>query len=384
MKKQEITACPGAVCEGAEPALALVDGGGFACIVPGADEKKKAAAMTSRRGGLFRNVLFAGVMGAVCWPAFAEDTAGAADAGRDLTGVWTIRSLTPLERPVDVSGLVLSEEEALAREAAAADRAQAGNARSNLNDNLLESGSSGGRNSFWVDPGERVTRIDGEARSSAIVSPEDGRIPFIDREKSTAGAIYMRQEYAAGRGDLAGPESIPLRARCLVGFGNTGGPGMAPVPYNSTYRFVLTEDHLMILVEMIHDARIVPIFDSKTEAQAGHRPDVITPWLGDSVAWWEDDALVIETINVNPVQNQESTMPLSKDGVATERLRRIANDAIYYAFEYDDPAHYTQPWKAEQIFGPVEGDVFEYACHEGSYARDDLLEAARRADRKAQ
>lgn len=339
--------------------------------------------MKSSRVGWGRSWLLAGVLGALCGPALAEDAASSDKAGRDLTGVWTIRSLTPLERPEGEAGLVLSEEEARAREAAAAQRSQAANARSDLSDNLLESGASGGRNSFWVDPGERVTRINGEARSSAIVSPQDGRIPFIDRDKSTAGALYMRSEYAAGKGDLAGPESIPLRARCLVGFGNTGGPGMAPVPYNSTYRFVQTEDHLMILVEMIHDARIVPIFDSRTEAQAHHRPDVITPWLGDSVGWWEDGTLVIETINVNPVQNQESTMPLSKDGVATERLRRIADDAIFYSFEYDDPAHYSQPWKAEQIFGPVEGDVFEYACHEGSYARDDLLEGARRAERKA-
>ncbi len=311
--------------------------------------------------------------------AFAQE---AAAPGRDLSGVWTIRSLTPLERAASDTGLVISEAEALEREGVVAERVDAANARSDLDEDLSQSdGPVGGRNVFWVDPGERMTRIDGEARTSAIVVPADGRIPFIDREKSTALALYMRREYAAGNGDLAGPESLPLRAQCLVGFGNTGGPGMAPVPYNSTYRFVLTADHLMILVEMIHDARIAPIFDSKAEAQAAHRPDVMTPWLGDSVAWWEEDTLVVETINVHPKQTLESAMPLSLEGKVTERLRRVADDAIHYVFEVDDPAHYSEVWRAEQVFRPVEGDVFEYACHEGSYARDDILAAARRAER---
>ncbi len=315
---------------------------------------------------------------------FMQGPALAQDAGRDLTGVWTIRSLTPLERPAGEAGLVISEAEALQREGLVADRAEAANARSNLDEDLSDSGGRvGGRNAFWSEPGKRMIRIDGEARTSAIVSPDDGRIPFIDREKSTALALYMRREYASGNGDIAGPESLPLRAQCLVGFGNTGGPGMAAVPYNSTYRFVLTEDHLMILVEMIHDARIAPIFPSKAKAQAGHSPDVITPWLGDSVAWWEGDTLVLETINVHPKQTAESTMPLSPQGVVTERLRRVGEDEILYDFEVVDPTHYSEPWRAEQVFRPVDGDVFEYACHEGSYARDDLLEAARRAERLA-
>ncbi len=305
-------------------------------------------------------------------------------AGRDLTGVWTIRSMTPMERADGDVGLVIPEDEALRREGLADERAEAANARSDLDDDLLTSGSTGGRNAFWSDPGDRLTRIDGEARSSAIVEPADGRIPFIDREASTQAALYMRRVYAAGEGDIAGIEDIPQRARCLIGFGNTGGPAMAPVPYNSTYQFVLTDDHLMIMVEMIHDVRIAPIFATKTEAQAGHRPAAIKPWLGDSVAWWEEDTLVVETINVYPLQTVESSMPLSLDGKVTERFRRMEEDGIHYAFEVDDPAHYSSVWKAEQMFRPVDGEVLEYACHEGSYARDDLLEAARREDRASQ
>lgn len=300
---------------------------------------------------------------------------------RDLTGVWTIRSMTPMERRDSDTGLVIDETEALRREGVVEDRVAAANARSDLDDDLLSTGNAGGRNTFWSDPGERLTRIDGQARSSAIVFPEDGRIPFIDREKSTERALYMRNVYAAGRGDIAGIEDIPIRARCLIGGGDTGGPAMAPVFANSTYRFVLTDHHFMILVEMIHDARIAPIFETKAEAQAGHRPDVIRPWLGDSVAWWEGDELVVETINVHPVQSLESRMPLSPEARVTERFRRTAQDEVFYAFEVVDPVHYSSAWRAEQVFRPVEGDVFEYACHEGSYARDDLLEAARRAER---
>lgn len=334
------------------------------------DERVQAGVRT-----MLRACAVGGVLLSTLGPAQAQD------ASRDLTGIWTIRSMTPMERRAEDTELVISEDEALRREGLAGERADAANARSDLDDDLLTSGSTGGRNSFWSEPGERLARIDGEARSSAIVEPADGRIPFIDREESTAAAIYMREVYSVGKGDIAGIENIPQRARCLVGFGNTGGPAMAPVPYNSTYQFVLTEDHLMILVEMIHDVRIAPIFESREAAQAGHRPDAIKPWLGDSVAWWEDDTLVVETINVYPLQAVESTMPLSPEGVVTERLRRVADEGIYYAFEVDDPAHYSSVWKAEQMFRPVEGNVFEYACHEGSYARDDLLEAARREDR---
>jgi len=317
-------------------------------------------------------------------PASAQDVAGDDGVGRDLTGVWTIRSLTPLERPAGETRPTLSEDEAQEREAAVAAGRRAANAPSDLKDNLLESGGAavGGRNAFWNDPGNRMTRINGEARTSAIVAPADGRIPFSDRDKSTAVAQYMRRDYATDLGELDGPEALPLRAQCLIGFGNTGGPGMAPVPYNSTYRFVLTADYLMILVEMVHDARIAPIFASKSQAQASHRPDVITPWLGDSVAWWEDDTLVLETTNVHPKQSLESSMPLSPEGKVIEKLRRVAADEILYTFEVDDPAHYSEPWIAEQVFTPGEGDVFEYACHEGSYARDDILAAARRAERK--
>lgn len=317
--------------------------------------------------------------------ACAEDAEAPASAGRDLTGVWTNRSLTPLERPASDEGLVISEEEALKREAAAANEMAVANARSDHDDELLNDGdATAGYNAFWVDPGSRVTRINGEARTSGVVSTDDGRIPFINRAKSTSVVRQQGIEYVTGRGDYLGPEDIPLRERCLIGFGNTGGPGMLNTLYNNTYRFVLTEDHLMILVEMVHDARIAPIFDTKAEAQASHKPDAIAQWLGDTVAWWEGDTLVMETVNVHPAQAAQSNIPLSPEGKVTERLRRVSNDQIYYAFEYDDPGHYSEPWKAELSFSAVDGDgdVYEYACHEGNYAMLGILGGARLAERE--
>lgn len=320
---------------------------------------------------------------ALAGAACAEDAAGTASNARDLNGVWTNRSLTPLERVASDKGLVISEDEALKREAAAADQMAVANARSDHEDELLNDGdATAGYNAFWVDPGSRVTRINGEARTSGVVSTEDGRIPFIDRAKSTSVVRQQGVEYVTGRGDYLGPEDVPLRERCLIGFGNTGGPGMLNTLYNNTYRFVLTDDHLVILVEMVHDARIAPIFDSKAEAQASHKPDAIAQWLGDTVAWWEGDTLVMETVNVHPAQASQSNVPLSPEGKVTERLRRVSDDQIHYSFEFDDPGHYSEPWTAELSFSPVEGDVYKYACHEGNYAMNGILGGARLAERE--
>ena len=316
--------------------------------------------------------------------AFAQ--AGA--ASRDLTGIWSNASLTPLARGPGVKSLVVGEAEA---EKMAKATSIAGvpaddpdfnkNATySDPNRGAPEKGGSDfglkGYDSFWVTPGDHLAKVKGEFRTSNIVDPPSGRLPY----KDPAGVAKAQQagfiRYLTGNDPYIGPESTELSERCLIGFGNTGGPGMLSVLYNNNYEFVLTDDHLMILVEMAHDARIIPIFASPEKARAGHKPNVITPWLGDSVAWWEGDTLVAETINVNPAQARDGSFPLSDKATVTERFTRLGGTEIFYEFIVDDPDSYTQPWKAELSFYP-QSRLYEYACHEGNYGLHGILAGAR-------
>jgi len=241
----------------------------------------------------------------------------------------------------------------------------------------------GGYNAFWVDPGNDYSVVKGEIRASGVVEPADGRIPYRDRMAATANQRRIGQEYASGRGDYIGPEDVPLRERCLIGFGNTGGPGMLGSLYNNTYQFVQTEQHMVMLIEMVHDVRIIPIFATPAAARAAHRPAAITPWLGDSVGWWEGDTFVMETANVHPAQSAESSIPLTMDGRMVERFTRVGKAEIFYQFEVTDPNLYARPWKAEYALTVPKGGIYEYACHEGNYAMEGILGGARLAEKQA-
>ena len=316
--------------------------------------------------------------------ACAQETPRAPNGKADLTGTWMSLSLTPLERPDSQPKLVISREEADKLEGrVATGRTQAAQRTDPKAPAPPKTSNPGGYNDFWLDPGDRYSVVKGEIRTSGIVEPVNGKIPYRDRLASTVVQRQISQEYASGKGDYQGPEDIPLRERCLIGFGNTGGPGMLGSVYNNTYQFVQTEHHMVMLIEMVHDARIIPIFASARDARAAHRPNAITPWLGDSVGWWEGDTFVMETINVNPVQASESSIPLTKDGKMVERFTRVSGGEIFYEFEVTDPNHYTQPWKAEYTLTVPKGRVYEYACHEGNYAMLGILGGARLAERKA-
>jgi len=136
-------------------------------------------------------------------------------------------------------------------------------------------------------------------------------------------------------------------------------------------------------VEMVHDARIYPIYASAEKARGLHKPAAIKPWLGDSVAWWEGDTLVAETRNVNPIQSGRTATPLSAEGTVTERFTRINDGELLYQFRVEDPGHYSKPWSGEYSFKPVNARVFEYACHEGNYSIPGILTGARLAEEKA-
>jgi hypothetical protein len=153
--------------------------------------------------------------------------------------------------------------------------------------------------------------------------------------------------------------------------------------YNSTYQFIQTPDHVAIIVEMAHDARIIPTYASAEEARANRRPDELEQWFGDSVGWYEGDTLVVETVNIKPLQMQQSSVPISPSGKITERFTRYSDTEIVYQFIVDDSQLYSQPWTAELSFHEADGRMYEYACHEGNYAMPGILAGARRAEMEA-
>ncbi|MFT4888090.1 MAG: hypothetical protein ACJA2D_000590 [Pseudohongiellaceae bacterium] len=309
-----------------------------------------------------------------------------------LTGIWTNASLTSLNRPQGVDSLVASPAEA---EKIAAGTAIAGIAPGDFDDNAPSNSESGappagsidfglrGYNSFWTDPGSSLALVKGEFRTSYIIDPPSGRVPRLEVPKVSFKDRGFGRRYLTGVGDNSGPEALPLAERCLLGFGNTAGPGMMGTLYNSTYQFVQTDDYVMILAEMAHDARIIPLFDSPEQARANSRPQVMEQWLGDSRGWYEGDTLIVETINIKPIQMEQSSVPITDDGIITERFSRHSDGEIVYQFIVEDSNLYRQPWTAELSFYATEGPVYEYACHEGNYAMPGILAGARLEESEA-
>ena len=317
----------------------------------------------------------------------------AQDSARpDLSGVWTSTSRTGLTRPRGVEALVVSAEQAQQMVAA---MSIAGISAENVAAGPEIDPETGappvggqdfglrGYNLFWTDPGSSLALVKGEFRTSYIVNPENGQVPRLANPKVDLNRPQFGARYLTGVADASGPEAMPISERCLIGFGNTAGPGMMGTLYNSSYQFVQTDDYVLINVEMVHDARIIHIFATAEEARANRRPAVLSQWLGDSVGWYEDDTLIIETTHINPLQMGQSSIPISEDGKITERFSRYAENEMLYQFTVDDSNLYSQPWTAELSYYPLDGRMYEYACHEGNYAMPGILAGARREEFEA-
>jgi hypothetical protein len=292
----------------------------------------------------------------------------------DLSGVWTNATITRLERdPKYGERLVMTPEEAKAVEGASDARnarLRADTDQSKKVDDLPEcqSGAQGaacGYNAFWTDPGTRLVRIGDEIRTSILTSPKNGRLPY--RPEARARLRPAR----GGDTGYDGPESRSLGERCIVGFGGTAGPPMLPVLYNNHYQIQQSKDAVVIVVEMVHDARIVRL-DTRQ-----HGP--IRKWMGDSVGWWEGDTLVVETTNFRPDQTFRGATP---DMKVIERFTRLGPQQIDYKFEIVDPATFSEPVKGEQALNRINGLVYEYACHEGNYGLVGILAGARQAEKE--
>lgn len=333
-------------------------------------------------GNTFR-VFCITLTGLACLPVLAQQ-----NQRPDLEGIWTNASLTKLSRPRGVDSLIVSPEEAriIAARTPIAGLEGGLDEGDGINNTPTEAAEDFGTrayNNFWVEPGSNLALIKGEYRTSYVVDPANGQVPVLANPQYDFERRNFGSRYATGFGDARGPEAIPNAERCLLGFGNKAGPGMMGALYNNTYQFVQTDDYVMILVEMVHDARIIPIFDSPEQARAQRRPTELEQWFGDSVGWYEDDQLVVETVNIHPLQLSQSRVPITKQGRITERFSRYADNEIFYQFTVEDSNIYSQPWTAELSFYATDDGLYEYACHEGNYAMPGILAGARRLEMEA-
>lgn len=296
-----------------------------------------------------------------------------ADGAPDLQGIWTNNTITPFTRPVDYGDkLVLSQEEALQLEQDVAAYAEAQDQPSDPDREAPTKGQielADSYNNFWFDDGTHVAVYNGEFRSSLIVSPANGQIPdYTPAAEARIAAVRAARD---GRGSFDGPEMRPLPERCLLSFGSSSGPPMLPILYNNHYQIVQSPGYVMILVEMVHDARIIRIDDEAL-------PAPLQPWLGDSIGHWEGDTLVVETNNFNP--NQQFRNSSDKLRV-TERFTRVADNRINYSFTVNDPDTFVEPFSAEIPMDLTSDRLFEYACHEGNYSLPGVLAGARLDER---
>jgi hypothetical protein len=288
--------------------------------------------------------------------------AGAARAGPpspDLSGLWSNGSLTKLERPKDLTGLVLSEAEAAAYEAKWRGKSP------EIEDDV------GGADSEWWELDHGLGRVRGQARTSWIVSPADGKLPY------TAAAKAVNTARMAGRkGPTNNPEDRGRTDRCLPGA--AAGPPMLNGVYNNNYTFLQTREALVIHAEYFSDLRIV-----RLEPGAKHPPPAVRRWLGDSIGRWEGATLVIETTNFTPLEVDAPNGDPAADMVVTERLTRLGPTQLHYAFTVRNPARFIMPWQGEMVMQTAAGPMFEYACHEGNYSMTSMLAAARQAEAAA-
>jgi hypothetical protein len=315
-------------------------------------------------------------------PAASSGVPRNADGHADLSGVWSNASVTKLTRLPGTKTLVIdkAEAEALGKANPQVMRLEADARPSDAEAGAPAPGDPAGYNAFWLDPGRTLGQVKGQFRTGWIVDTPDGQLPL-----SAAGKALVAKAgaYARAADAPANPEALEPWDRCLISSRGSGGPGMLNNIYNSNYQIVQTKDHVAIVVEMIHDARGVPIFATKAAAQAAHGPAALHPWLGDSVGWWEGDTLVIETVNVNAEQGRAGPIFLTPQGRVTERLTRASPSQIFYEFQVKDPTYYTRPWRAEMSLNRMKDPLFEYACHEGNYALPDIMRGVRAAEAEA-
>jgi len=344
----------------------------------------------------------------------------------DIGGFWTNASITGESRPASVTGAVYSDADVRRLEGEVQTEVAAGNkvtppdaptfkkGGQGIDPGIRQQfagagGGTGGYNRGWIDPGSSVMRVNGEPRTSFLTTP-NGRAPA----RKTVAAVPARglnaeggegDDLLPGRGpgrggaaaparggatpaaaparggggagaNRADPEQWPLGERCIISFGRNGGPPMLNNGfYNNNYNIVQGKDTVAIWVEMVHDVRVVRIGGK-------HRTDGVRPWFGDSIGHYEGDTLVVETTNIPQAQAYAGSWQTL---TITEKFRKVSPTRLYYSYTIHDPAAWDADWGGEYEFDslPKGQHVYEYACHEGNYAMEDMLAGARAEDEAA-
>jgi hypothetical protein len=288
----------------------------------------------------------------------------------EFSGAWTNESLTPFERsPQYGERLVMTEEEVRRLERGADARWETSNAPTDPNSGHgFDDGRTGGYNAYWVGNVNKVMRVGGEPRTSAITTTKNGRVPARKkdaplRQTSNLQTIF----FTPAVGDLDSYETRSGAERCIF-WPSHAGAVMRHAAYNANYQITQGKDAVAIMVETIHDTRIVRLNSTHHPGSA-----VTRPWMGDSIGWYEGDTLVVETINFHP---EQYFFYASEQLKITERFTRVADDRLLYQFKVEDPKVWDEPWGGEYEFNRSAG-VYEYACHEANYAIPNALTIAR-------
>ena len=272
------------------------------------------------------------------------------DGHVDMEGNWTISNLTPLERPEGFTQLAITAADAKRLEA----------------QYLVPPGGPDQPDDPGLARNRTFEPIRGQLRSSLIIDPDNGKIPWKDAYKDKPAALRRAVLNA-----FDNPEDRPILERCL---GSTGAPPMQPMGDNNEYRIAQTSTTTVIISESIHDARLVRM-------KGTHSPAAVTSWLGDSIGWWEQDTLLVETKYFSPSSAVRLTRRhiflVSPETTVLERFTRVSDHELNYVFTVSDPTYYTRSWTGETHLLRSNQKMFEYACHEGNYSMRNILEAAR-------
>jgi hypothetical protein len=283
------------------------------------------------------------------------------DGQPDFQGVWGFATITPLERPADLAGKEVFND----KEAAEYEKAFLQRNNRDRRDGPIEADVGRAYNDFWWDSGNRVVWT---KRTSLIVDPPDGKLPALTAagQKKAADRAEARRTHPAD-----GPENRPLQERCLVW--TTAGPPILPSAYNNNIRIVQAPGYVMILNEMIHDVRIVPL-DGRP-----HVPKDVRSWMGDSRGHWEGNTLVVDTTNFT---NKTNFRGADENMHLVERFTRASDDTLMYQFTVDNETAFTRSWTAQVPMTKSRETMFEYACHEGNYSLENVLAGARAEEKR--
>jgi len=297
----------------------------------------------------------------VTLPVAAQAPPRTPDGKPDLQGVWTNATVTPLERPAELGNQQFFTREQAAQYA----KGIVASTNSDRRDGGADVDVGRAYNNFWRESGTKVVPT---LRTSLIVDPPDGRIPALtpDAQRKAAASAEARRLHPAD-----GPEDRSLQERCILW--PAAGPPMMPVGYNNNYEIVQGKGYVAVIVEMIHDVRIIPTDGSP------HLPSNVRLWLGDPRGHWEGNTLVVDSTNFTDKTNFRGS---GGNLHLIERFTRTGPESLMYEFTVDDPASFVKPWTAQVPMTRTAGPVLEYACSEGNYAMQGIL-AGTRATEKA-